>query len=129
MILDVKQLPYIRVSRRVDQLKLNQTDAYGAAHIVEVVNTGDFDTKLLDYLAARARHRFTINEPAPFPVHELLRVVAERIERGDKLEYVHQDQFENDFDAAVAFNELRASVGLSPIKEESLFTKALRFIE
>ncbi len=56
-------------------------------HITEIpYDVAVFHIKLQNYLLERNAHRLTQNVPAPFPEHEILRVIAERIETGESVE-------------------------------------------
>lgn len=46
----------------------------------------EFHIGLTNYLLERVAHRLTEGVEAPFPAHELFRVIAERIEAGEKIE-------------------------------------------
>jgi hypothetical protein len=52
------------------------------------VAVADFHVGLTNYLLARVAHRLTEGQPAPFPDYEIYRMIAERIENGEKLEIV-----------------------------------------
>lgn len=97
MIIDRKSLPFVVITTRVEKTN-------GVTRIVETVDTTAFDAKLLAHLADRALHRFTVGVAAPFPEHEILRLCAESIERGEELELTHWDQFYHDWDAANLMN-------------------------
>lgn len=100
MILDKKQLPLIKVSERTDIDPITKIK-----HVVETVDLSDFDSALLAYVADRAVHRFTIGIEAPWPPYEILRPIAEAIERGEPFITEHADQFNHDWDTALAMNK------------------------
>lgn len=100
---DKKHLPFVTVRYRRDFDPVTRL-----SHVVEIVDTSEFDRKMLAHLAARAKHRFTVGEPAPFPEHEMLRTVCEAIERGESFELEHAEQFLCDWEYALAVDAVRA---------------------
>lgn len=56
-------------------------------HIRQIpFSLSEFHVRFTNYLLARTRHRLTEGVPAPFPEHEIFRVLAERIECGEPIE-------------------------------------------
>lgn len=98
--IDKKSLPFVIVTSRIDVDPVTKV-----SHRVDVCDLSVFDAKLLAYIADRAQHRFTIGVPAPFPEHDLLRPIAEAIERGEPFELADGDQLVNDWDAAIAMDK------------------------
>lgn len=101
MKLDKASLPYVHIAReRRDYLLDPMRPDSLIEHHVEIVDESEFNHALLDHLAERGAHRYSVGVPAPFPSAELLRTICEAIERGESLELEHAAQFDNDFEAA-----------------------------
>lgn len=101
MILDKKSLPFVIITTRLDVDPVTKVQ-----HLVELIDTSVFDQKLIAFIGARARHKFTVGEAAPWPEHDLLRPIAEAIERGEDFDLTHADQLLNDWQAAIDTNKV-----------------------